>query len=150
MSADELPPMRSSGTRPPRTLGGVHETFWEYCGKGELRLQRCNDCQHITWPATEACESCGGKALSWEKMSGRGQLVSWCTFERDYYGGMLPMPWDTILVELEEGVMFISNPEGFSNDEAEPGMSVEVHFVECEDKNGAFKLPVFKPNKVGV
>lgn len=134
----------TTSMRPPRTLGPVHDRFWEYCAKGELRLQRCSDCQHITWPATEVCEACGSQLLTWEKMSGRGQLVSWCTFERDYYGGMLPMPWDTILVELEEDALFISNPDGFANDSAKPGMKVQLDFVDCEDKNGAFKLPVFR------
>ena len=47
-------------------------------------------------------------------MSGRGTIASWCTFERDYYYGLLPIPWDTILVELEEGPLFISNPQGFT------------------------------------
>ena len=49
--------------------------------------------------------------LVWAPMSGRGRIVSWCTFERDYYAGILPIPWETILVELEEGPLFISNPQ---------------------------------------
>ncbi len=131
--------------RPPRTLGPVHDPFWAFCAREELRIQRCGDCGHYTWPAAEQCEACGGDNLEWRKMSGRGKLVSWCTFHQDYYGGMLPMPWDNILVELEEGPLFLSNPQGFGNDEAKPGMDVSVCFIDCEDSNGAFKLPVFRP-----
>jgi uncharacterized OB-fold protein len=130
--------------RPNRTLGPGHDQFWQWCGKGELRLQQCERCTALAWPVVEACEHCGGDRLAWAAMSGRGRVVSWCSFERDYYGGVLPLPWDTILVELEEGPLFLSNPEGFSLKELEPGMPVAVDFLDCEDDAGPFRLPVFR------
>lgn len=130
--------------RPDRTLGPAHDTFWEWTAKGELRLQRCGACGEIAWPVVRSCEACGSAALEWTKMSGRGELASWCTFERDYYRGLLPLPWDTILVELEEGALFISNPQGFSWSEMTVGMPVEVAFIEAEDEAGRFALPVFR------
>jgi len=108
-------------TRPDRWLGPNHDEFWRYCDNGELRLQTCVDCGGIAWPVVKACEFCGGTQLEWKPMSGRGTIVSWCTFERDYYRGMLPIPWDTILVELEEGPLFLSNPLGFSRDDIRIG-----------------------------
>ena len=119
--------------RPDRTLGPGHDTFWEWCGSGELRLQRCASCGRISWPVVQACEFCGGTNLVWDRMSGRGKIVSWCTFERDYYAGLLPIPWDTILVELEEGPLFLSNPRGFSWKDIEAGMPVKLAFISCED-----------------
>lgn len=130
--------------RPDRTLGPGHDDFWKWCGNGELRLQRCADCGGISWPVVKACEFCGGTGLSWERMSGRGRVVSWCTFERDYYGGLLPIPWDTILVELEEGPLFLSNPQGFSWPDVKYGMEVRLAFIACEDSAGPFSLPVFE------
>ncbi|HEY0958191.1 MAG TPA: OB-fold domain-containing protein [Novosphingobium sp.] len=130
--------------RPDRTLGPGHDEFWAYCGKGELRLQCCDACGHVSWPVVSACEQCGGAAFSWRRMSGRGRVASWCSFERDYYGGVLPLPWDTILVELEEGPLFISNPQGFAVDDITPQMQVAVDFLDCEDAAGPFRLPVFR------
>jgi uncharacterized OB-fold protein len=130
--------------RPDRALGPGHDEFWTWCGKGELRLQRCEQCGALAWPVVQTCEACGSAALRWERMSGRGKIVSWCSFERDYYGGLLPLPWDTILVELEEGVLFISNPEGFTCGEARFEMAVALTFIDCEDTAGAYSLPVFK------
>jgi uncharacterized OB-fold protein len=130
--------------RPDRTLGPGHDTFWDWCGKGELRLQSCRACGHIAWPVVKACEVCGGDAFDWRKMSGRGKVVSWCTFERDYYYGILPIPWDTIVVELDEGPYFVSNPSGFSWPDTKVGMPVSVSFKACEDKAGAYQLPVFE------
>jgi uncharacterized OB-fold protein len=129
--------------RPNRTLGPGHDEFWAWCNKGELRLQHCVACGKFSWPVVEACEYCGGAELDWKPMSGRGKVVSWCTFERDYYNGLLPLPWNTILVELEEGVLFLSNPQNFTWKETKPNMPVKLTFIDCEDTAGPFKLPVF-------
>lgn len=129
--------------RPDRTLGGPHDEFWNWCGKGELRLQQCSGCSGYSWPPVESCEHCGGGGLTWAPMSGRGTVASWCTFERDYYGGVMPVPYDNILVELEEGVLFLSNPRDFTWRDIVVGMAVELAFTECEDTNGRFSLPVF-------
>jgi hypothetical protein len=76
-------------------------------------------------------------------MSGRGKVISGCTFERDYYAGVFPIPWETILVELEEGPLFLSNPVDFTWRDTQFNMPVQLDFVDCEDKAGAFRLPVF-------
>jgi uncharacterized OB-fold protein len=130
--------------RPDRVLGPGHNTFWELCGKGELRLPRCVKCSHIAWPVVATCEHCGSGEFSWALMSGRGKIIARCSFERDYYAGVLPLPWDTILVELAEGPLFISNPKGLSYQDIQPGMPVKVAFIPCEDQAGSFQLPVFE------
>lgn len=129
--------------RPNRTLGAGHDTFWSWCGKDELRLQRCTHCNELSWPIVAACEFCGAADLIWDRMSGRGKIVSWCTLERDYYGGVLPIPWETILVELDEGPLFISNPLGFTSLDIKLNMKVELTFIDCHDAVSNFKLPVF-------
>jgi len=130
--------------RPDRVRGANHDEFWAWCEKGELRLQRCATCRRLSWPVVKACEYCDGGDLSWERMSGRGKIVSWCTFERDYYSGLLPIPWETILVELEEGALFISNPVDMTWKDIEFDMPVKLAFAQCEDSGGVFSLPVFE------
>lgn len=130
--------------RPDRMLGPGHDTFWEWCNRGELRLQRCTRCGEISWPAVTACEACGHNGLEWERMSGKGRVVSWTTFARDYYAGAFPMPWTNILVELDEGPWFLSEPSGFTADAIAHHMPVSLSFVPCEDGAGAFNLPVFQ------
>jgi uncharacterized OB-fold protein len=129
--------------RPDRTLGPGHDEFWAWCERNELRLQRCTICGKISWPVVQACEWCDGARFIWERMCGRGRIVSWCTFERDYYAGLLPIPWETILVALEEGPLFISNPLDFSWRDITFNMPVKLSFVDCEDRAGNFRLPVF-------
>jgi uncharacterized OB-fold protein len=130
--------------RPNRVRGPGHDDFWAWCDKGELRVQRCGACKRLSWPVVKACEYCGGESLAWDKMSGRARLVSWCAFERDYYNGLLPLPWETILVELEEGAMVVSNPAGLSWDDYKLDKPMKVTFIDCEDEGGAYKLPVFE------
>lgn len=131
--------------RPDRVRGPAHDAFWDWCGQGELRLPRCADCEHHTWPAAPVCAHCGGARLSWARMSGRGKIVSWCAFERDYYQGALPLPWSTILVELDEGAFFVANPQGLAYQDICFGLPVRLAFLACEDSAGPFKLPVFEP-----
>lgn len=130
--------------RPPRAMGPGNETFWEHCANGELHIQKCARCGHRPWPVVAQCEKCGSENLPFEKVSGTGRLASWCTFVRPYYGDLMPVPYDTIIVELDEGPWFISNPQGFSNAEARDSMRVKVAFLDCEDQHGTFRLPVFE------
>jgi uncharacterized OB-fold protein len=129
--------------RPNRVLGPAHDDFWAWCDRGEFRLQRCDACGHLSWPPSSSCEKCGSSELSWQAASGNGRVVSWCTFQRPYYGE-LGVPWTTILVELAEGPLFISNPVGFDYDDISFGMPVRVSFIDCEDAVGPFRLPVFE------
>jgi hypothetical protein len=47
-------------------------------------------------------------------------------------------------VRVNPGPLFVSNPLGFGFDDMTPGMRVEVYFLECEDDDGPFLLPVFR------
>jgi uncharacterized OB-fold protein len=130
--------------RPDRVRGPGHDDFWAWCNKGELRLQRCEQCSHLVWPVVPACELCGCDRFTWQRMSGHGKVVSWCTFEYDYYAGVLQLPYETILVELEEGPLFISNPVDLTWRDITPNMPVTLAFRACEDAAGEFQLPVFE------
>jgi len=129
--------------RPDRTLGPGHDTFWDWCDKGELRLPRCGGCGKLLWPIAASCDHCGGADFAWERLSGRARLVGWNTFVQGYFKGVLEAPYMTVLVELAEGPLFIANPDGFGEEEMRPGLDLAVRFVPAEDSAGAFALPVF-------
>lgn len=130
--------------RPNRVLGPGHDTFWAGCAQKELHLPRCTQCATLAWPIEPACTTCGAESFAWERLSGRGAIASWCTFERDYYQGQFPIPWECILVELDEGPLFISNPIDLTGADLRVGLPVEVDFLACEDDAGPFLLPVFR------
>jgi len=131
--------------RPPRALrGDADREFWRRCEAGELWLPRCEGCGKHEWPPAPSCGACGGESFGWARLSGRGWIRSFCEFERAYYPEC-PPPWPVILVELEEGPLFISNPHGIARDELREGLPVEVVFLRCRDEAGEFQLPVFAP-----
>jgi uncharacterized OB-fold protein len=129
--------------RPPRLLGGPHTVFWDYCNRGELRLQRCDECGSYLWPPAPICDGCLADRLTWLEVSGNGRIVTWCTVERQYYPEC-PTPWPVILVELDEGPWFVSNPRGIALSEITEGMAVKATMIACEDVHGPFMLPVFE------
>jgi uncharacterized OB-fold protein len=131
--------------RPKRTLRDEHDRqFWVYCAQGELRVQRCAGCGKLAWPVVSACPRCGNQGFVWQRLSGRGQLRSYCIFERQYYPEC-PTPWTVLLVELEEGPLFISNPHGIAADALREGMNLRLDFIRAADAHGEFNLPVFGP-----
>ena len=129
--------------RPNRTLGRYHDTFWQYCNNGEFRLQRCSGCGKYLWPPSPVCDECLSEDLTWTLVSGKGKVFSYCTFERQFYPEC-PAPWHVILVQLEEGPWFISNPKDIPESEIASGLPVKTTFIDCEDEQGEFKLPVFE------
>lgn len=133
--------------RPDRALGPGHDTFWEGCAQGALRLPRNRKTGDLVWPIEQAVAD-DADAFVWETLSGRGTIVSWCSFERDYYQGQFPIPWDCILVELEEGPLFLSNPKDMGWRDLSVGMPVRVAFLDCEDSAGPFSLPVFEADTI--
>jgi uncharacterized OB-fold protein len=129
--------------RPNRTLGRGHDQFWAFAAEDELRLQRCLRCRHLNWPAVaDRCERCDHEALDWERLSGRGTVISWCTFHKRYYPDA-DVPYDVIAVQLDEGAVFIANPHGFSPSQVHRNARVMVSFCDAQDDAGPFRLPMF-------
>jgi uncharacterized OB-fold protein len=130
--------------RPARTLGGEHDEFWAWCARDVLALQRCEQCEHFQWPPVPSCTDCGSMDLEWTEVSGRATVRSKCVYEREYFPEC-PTPWPVIIVELDEGPLFVSNSLDLVVEDLGDGVRVEVTFIDGEDAAGAFRLPVFGP-----
>lgn len=51
------------------------EAYYDGLSKGDLMARRCTACGKYTFPPTGCCEHCGGFALEWARLSGRGTLL---------------------------------------------------------------------------
>jgi len=130
--------------RPARTLRNeADHRFWRSCEERELCLPQCDSCGKFEWPPTPECGACGGGTFSWKRLSGLGCVRSFCTFERAYYREC-PTPWTVLLVELDEGPLFIGNPKGIADEELREGLRVRLAWLRCRDVHGEFNLPVFE------
>ena len=115
--------------------------FWEACERGEFLLQRCPESGRWHWPAVADPQT--GSGLEWVPASGRGTVHTFTVihkvFRKEYAERV---PYNVIVVELEEGPFFHSNLVDCANQDIRVGMPVEVQFQKMDD--GTI-LPLFRP-----
>lgn len=116
--------------------------FWDGTKRGELLLQKCDDCAKVYFPPRPFCPGCASKSVSVLPASGKARLFSYVINYRQHpsFDG----PYAIAVVELEEGPRMMTNivecsqtPEALVLD-----MPVEVTF---ESVNDAISVPLFKP-----
>ena len=130
--------------RPVRVMDPYAEEFWSYTQEKELRLQRCAECSEWRWPAAAVCPACLSEEYQWAQVSGTGKLLTWVTFERQYFPEY-PPPHTAVMVELDEGPLFISTPVDVQDEALSDGMPMVLDWADAEDRHGEYNLPVFRP-----
>jgi uncharacterized OB-fold protein len=118
------------------------QPFWDGVNRGELRLQRCDECACVIFPPRSFCPKCAGRKVSWFRASGRGTLYSYVIHHRPVPG--FTPPYSIAVVQLKEGPRMMTNivncpqtPEALELD-----MPVEVVFTRVAD---GISLPQFQP-----
>jgi len=117
--------------------------FWQAAKAGELRLQKCVDCGNVWYPPSFGCPRCLSDNYEWAKMSGKGKIWSWVVFHQLYFQSFSEdIPYNVIVVQLEEGPLMISNMVEVKNENIRCDMPVEVVF---DSVTSDISLPKFKP-----
>jgi uncharacterized protein len=124
--------------RPAPRRGIYERPFWEYVQREQLRLQRCAGCGQFWYPPGPACPRCLSADWSWEALSGRGSLLSWATFHRQYFESM-PPPYTVVAAETEEGPILITDVEA-RPEELRIGMSLRLVYRPAETTDGETML----------
>lgn len=117
--------------------------FWEGCKAGELRLQRCRDCDGGAYfPPRPFCPRCASPRIESFRASGKAVLYSYVINHRPR-PDMGAEPHSIAVVQLAEGPRMMTNivgcpqtPEALLLD-----MPVEVEFLPV----GETALPQFRP-----
>ena len=111
--------------------------FWDAVGEHRLLFQRCGDCGTVRHPPQPMCGACGSLALDTLESAGQGTVFSWIVSAH-------PGRDDRIaaLIELDEGIRFVSNLVGVEREDIEIGMPVAVEFHDMGD---GLTLPQFRP-----
>jgi len=119
--------------------------FWDGTKAGELRLQRCDACDHVYFPPRPFCPACASRKVSVFPASGKATLYSYVINHRPPAPGFTP-PYAIAVVTLEEGPRMMTNivdcpqtPEALVLD-----MPLKVKFEKLDD---AITLPLFAPAK---
>jgi uncharacterized protein len=139
--ADTTQP-RGRPTRPIPQPTPDTQHFWDGTRAGELRLQRCDDCNTTYFPPRAFCPECGSRRVSVFRASGNATLASYVINHRPHPAWT--EPYAIAIVELAEGPRMMSNivgcpqtPEALVLD-----MPLEVCFEKLTDD---ITLPLFRP-----
>lgn len=115
--------------------------YWEGTRSGELRYQRCSDCDSADFGPGLACRQCRSRHLTWKVSSGEGSLYSWTVVWRPQTPAF-EVPYAPAIVRLDEGYDMISAVVGCDPGELHENMRLAVVFHALTDE---VTLPFFRP-----
>lgn len=117
------------------------QPYWDAAEAGELKLQRCTDCDTPFFYPRSTCPLCASDAVEWFTASGRATLYSYTITHRPAPG--FEAPYAIAVVQLEEGPRMMTNIVGVENtpDSLVLDMDLEVTF----EKRGDVTIPQFTP-----
>ncbi len=120
----------------------VDAPFWAGCRRHRLLLSRCRSCGLVWFPAYDHCTGCTSTDREWIEASGRGVLWGWIEMHQRYIPYFADqVPYNVVLVKLEEGVFMYSNIVGARFEDLRADMPVEVVFEDVDD---VISLPKFR------
>lgn len=113
--------------------------FWDAIAEGRLVFQRCAACGVVRHPPAPLCGDCHSTAWDTVESSGHGHVYTWIVSHHPTQPDAEPRV--VVLVELDDGVRFVSNLLGAAPDDVENGMEVALSVEEVD----GVRLPEFRP-----
>ena len=126
----------------PKSSDHLNGQFWEHCSEGKLCFQRCLDCDTWRHMPRYMCAECGSDQWEWKESSGKGRIFSWIITHQAMHPKFRDeVPYAVLVVEMDEGVRFVSRPLGIANEDLAIDMPVQVIF---ENIGEDYALPLFR------
>lgn len=129
------------GLRPEPWVTRDSAFFWEAAKNEQFVGLRCADCHALRSPPRPMCPECNSVRSESQILSGRATVYSWVIPRYPKVPGFREGAIVAVL-DLEEGIRFVSNLTGIEYADVRADMPVEVFF---EDTRGGFKIPLFRP-----
>ncbi|MBW3664148.1 MAG: OB-fold domain-containing protein [Actinobacteria bacterium] len=130
-----------SPRRPRPPINRDNAFFWEGVEARELRIQRCAACGTLRHPPRPMCGACGATERDTVTSAGRGTIHSYVVHHHPPLPGTDP-PFAVAVIDLDEGVRFVSEIVDIDPAEVTIGMAVELTWREVEPD---YILPLFAP-----
>ena len=130
----------------PRFPEPITEPFWEGAKNGELKFQRCDDCDEVVFYPRPHCPQCGGTNLSWNTSSGEGTVYTFSVVRQNRNPAFADLgAYAVAYVDVDEGFRMLTNIVGVDDptQDVAIGQRVRVEF-EPQD-SGDYPIPVFRP-----
>jgi uncharacterized OB-fold protein len=127
--------------RPAPIVTSDSEPFWQAADQERLVAQRCPSCRRFRHPPRPMCPHCRSLTYEMVELSGRGTVYSYAVLHHPQ-NPAFEYPVLAALVDLEEGVRFVTNVVGVDPHGVRIGMDVAVEFATTVDDH---RVPVFRP-----
>jgi uncharacterized OB-fold protein len=135
-------PEKTAPEKTPPTITEENRPFWEGAAEGRLMMQRCTDCEHIRNPIQALCPRCLSERLTWVELSGRGEVFARVVYHRAFNKAWADdVPYNMVLVQLDEGPRMYSNVVGVPSAEIAVGDRLVAVF---EAGPGGVTIPRFR------
>ncbi len=133
--------MSETYNKPLPRLSAANQPFLDAAREGRLVVQKCQSCGKARFPAASICSNCLSPDAEWIDTSGKGTVWSFCFFHRQYFKGFeAEIPYNVVLVQLDEGPRLYSNLLGVANEDIRAGMRVRAHFEAVTAEATLFKF----------
>ncbi len=117
--------------------------YWDSLKAHEMRLQRCNLTGRFFFPPSPVSPWTLTDDFEWVPVSGRATLYTWTVHQRPNVPSFKDdVPYNTAIVELEEGVRIMSAIVDCPLDQLAIGMPLELVYDDVTD---TITLPKFRP-----
>ncbi len=129
--------------RPLPSSNPLTAPYWQAAHQGELKLPRCDACAKFHFYPRAACPHCGSAQLSWQRVSGNGEVYSFTVVHRAPSKGFETLvPYVVAVVALDEGSHLMTRLANVHAEAVRIGLRVQVAFEKQDDET---TLPVFRP-----
>jgi uncharacterized OB-fold protein len=114
------------------------ETYLDYCRRGELAYQVCEDDGRAVFYPRLFAPGTGSPRLEWRVSKGLGSVYATTVIYRRNEA-----PYNVSMIELDEGFRMMSRVEDIDPDQVEIGLRVKMRMYPGNEKNPPY--PVFVP-----
>jgi hypothetical protein len=119
------------------------QPFWDGCAAGELRIQRCLDCDRPYFYPRTVCPACGSARVEWFTACGEATLYSYVINHRPAPGFEDEAPYAIAVVQLAEGPRMMTNLTGVAN--TPEALVLDMPLRVTFTRRGDVSLPLFAP-----
>ena len=117
--------------------------YWDAIQRGELHLQRCEDCGAWVYYPNPWCRACYSTRLRWTRCAGTGSVYSYSIVHYPPFAAFAAdVPYVLATIALDEGPHLMTNLVNCPLDEVRVELPVRLCF---EVRDGGFKIPQFEP-----
>lgn len=115
--------------------------FWDAAAEHRLVFQQCRDCGTVRHPPSPICRSC--RSMEWlpRESAGRGRVHSYTVVHHPPAPGFVDGPAIVAIIEMDEGIRFVSNLIDVAPERVAISAEVQVTFV---DQFEGFTVPQFR------